>query len=77
MDMFLAPIIIGVTLIVICIISIFRASQFDFRCTRCKKVFKENPVVAAFAPQSGGRKYLRCPNCRRKMLCDLILKGKK
>ncbi len=76
MNEFLAPIIVGAVLLSVCLVSIIRASQFDFRCTNCKKIFKENPAVSAFAPQSNGRKYLRCPNCRRKYLCDLILKRK-
>ncbi len=76
MNEFLAPIIIGVVLVSICFISVYRASRFDFRCVNCKKTFKENPIISAFAPQSGGRKYLMCPNCKRKYLCDLILKGK-
>ncbi len=77
MNDFLAPIIVGIVLLGVCFVSVYRASKFDFRCTHCKSVFRVNPLISAFAPQSSGKKYLLCPACKRKYLCDLILKGKK
>ncbi len=76
MDAFLAPIVIGVSLAGVCVVSVYRASKFDYRCTNCKKLFKANSIQATFAPQSRGKKYLFCPNCRRKYLCDLVYRRK-
>lgn len=75
MDMLLAPIIIGAAMVVVFCVGVYRASKFSYRCTRCKTTFDVNPVSGALAPQSQGKKYLVCPTCRTKKLCNLIFKG--
>lgn len=76
MNVYLAPIIIGLGLLLIFLYTVWQASRFEYKCTFCKKQFKANPVVAALAPQSKGMKYLTCPSCRAKQFCKLIYKGK-
>lgn len=75
MEFLMAPIIIGVALLCVVVFAVYKASKFFYRCTKCGTNFTVNPVSAAFAPHSGGKKYLICPNCRKKQLCHLILKG--
>ncbi|MEG0020517.1 MAG: hypothetical protein RSE24_02640 [Oscillospiraceae bacterium] len=75
MENFIAPIIIVVALLVVFGITVYRASRFSYRCTKCKTTFEANPVVATLAAQSQGKKHLMCPNCRTKQLCSLIFKG--
>ncbi|MEG1781675.1 MAG: hypothetical protein RR253_00330 [Oscillospiraceae bacterium] len=76
MEIYLAPIIIAVSLLLVFGYTVLQASRFEYKCTFCKKQFRANPVVAALAPQSKGKKYLMCPSCRTKQFCQLIYKGK-
>ncbi|MEG0019986.1 MAG: hypothetical protein RR846_00410 [Oscillospiraceae bacterium] len=75
MENFIAPIIIVLALLGVFAFTVYRASKFSCRCTKCKTLFKANPVAVALAPQSQGKKHLMCPNCRSKQLCNLIFKG--
>ena len=75
MEVYLAPIIIGVVLISIFLFAVFKANKFTYTCSKCGKIAKFNPFVAALAPQSQGKKYLACPHCKRKQLFSLKYKG--
>lgn len=73
---FLAPVLIALALLGVVLITIYKASKFEYRCTNCSTQFAKNAVTAALAPQSRGKKYLVCPNCKQKQFCHLIYKGK-
>lgn len=72
---FLAPAIIFAILILVFVVTAFKARKFEYQCTKCKTKFSANPAVAAIAPQSNGKKHLYCPSCHKKQFCNLIYKG--
>jgi Mitotic inducer, protein phosphatase len=76
LDILLAPVIILIALIIVCIYSAVRASKLSWQCNKCGKVTNPALLPLLFAPQSKGHKYMRCPACNKKAYLKPVAKQK-
>lgn len=76
MEMWVGPIVIVLGLLVVMLVSAFRASRYSWQCESCKKISNPSLLPLLLAPHTPGKKYMRCPRCRQKAFLRPVQKQK-
>ena len=53
-------------------IVIWHAKSFAYNCPRCGNIFEISTIEDIFAPKGIGKKYLKCPKCRKRSWAEIL-----
>jgi DNA-directed RNA polymerase subunit RPC12/RpoP len=51
---------------------IWHTKSFAYRCPRCGKIFEISIIEDLIGPNSVDRKYLKCPDCRKRSWAEIF-----